>query len=178
MVWSTNVPGNLGNSIGNLWNTQGQWGPISSGVLAKEAAALGGYRGAPTPSASYLGVGMLVVIAAGTLWWRTDRRLWFFGSLGVVTVVFSLRVGGGRWGPWALVTHFALFDDVVQSRFAAVFGLCAAVMTSIIVDRSRADAIGWLTPNASDRRPADGREPEGPGRRTDRWTRWAPGGWP
>ncbi len=156
MVWSTNVPGNLGNSIGNLWSTHGQWGPISSVVLAKEAAALGGYRGPPTPSASYLGPGMLLVIAAGTLWWRSDRRLWFFGCLGVLTALLSLRVGGGRWGPWAVVTHLPLFDDVVQSRFAAVFGLCAAAMTSIIVDRSRSAALRRFTPAAA------------PG--ADRWT--------
>jgi hypothetical protein len=170
MVWSTNVPGNLGNSIGNLWNTQGQWGPISSGVLAREAAALGGYRGAPTPSPSYLGAGILLVVAAGTLWWRSDRRLWFFGSLGVVGAVLSLRVGGGRWGPWAVVTHLPLFDDVVQSRFAAVFGLCAAAMTAIIADRSRSEAIGWLTPAAFDRRPATGNRQPATAERRTRWT--------
>jgi len=173
MVWSTNVPGNLGNSIGNLWSTQGQWGPISSGVLAREAAALGGYRGAPTPSASYLGPGMILVIAAGTLWRRSDRRLWFFGSLGILTAVFSLRVGGGRWGPWAVVTHLPFFDDVVQSRFAAVFGLCAAAMTAIIVDRSRSDAIRWLTPTGFAHRPgAERRPPPTAGR----WTRRVPAG--
>ena len=98
MVWSTNVPGNLGNSIGNLWSTHGQWGPISSVVLAKEAAALGGYRGPPTPSASYLGPGMLLVIAAGTLWWRSDRRLWFFGCLGVLTAAAQPASGWGAVG--------------------------------------------------------------------------------
>jgi len=159
MVWSTNVPGNLGNSIGNLWNHFGQWGPVDSRLLAQEAPVLGGYRGPAGPSSSYLGVGLLVVVGVGTLIWRSDRRLWFFGALGVVTAALSLRVGGDRWGPWSIFYHLPLVDNVVQSRFVAVFGLCAAVMVAIIVDRSRTAALAWLTdrgrrPLSSDRRRA------------------------
>ena len=144
MLWSTNVPGNLGNSVSNLWSHLGQWGPISSQALAQEARALGGYRGPAGPSASYLGVGLLVVVGVGSLVWRSDRRLWCFGALGVITAAFSLRVGGDRWGPWSLVYHLPLVDNVVQSRFVSVFGLCATVMVAIIVDRSRSASQAWL----------------------------------
>lgn len=144
MVWSTDVPGNLGNSLSNFWSHLGQWGPINSRQLAQEAPTLGGYVGPASPSPSYLGPGLLLVLVAGTLVWRSDRRLWFFGGLGVITAAISLRVGGGRWGPWSVVYHLPLFDNVVQSRFVAVFGLCAAVMAAIIVDRSRSGTLEWL----------------------------------
>ena len=62
----------------------------------------------------------------------------------MITAALSLRVGGGRWGPWSVVYHLPLFDNVVQSRFVAVFGLCAAVMVAIIVDRSRSGTLEWL----------------------------------
>ena len=142
MVWSTNVPGNLGNTVTNLWSQVGQWGPVSSRFLAGETSLLGGYRGPALPAASYLGPGLLAVIVVGALVWISDRRLWFFGSLGVVTIVISLRAGGGQWGPWALVDHLPLFDNVVQSRLDAVFGLCAAVMLAIVVDRTRSSVLG------------------------------------
>jgi dolichyl-phosphate beta-glucosyltransferase len=145
MVWSTDVPGNLGNSFSNFWSHLGQWGPINSRQLAQEAPALGGYAGPASPSPSYLGPGLLLVMAAGTIVWRSDRRLWFFGGLGVITAAISLRVGGDRWGPWSVVYHLPFFDNVVQSRFVAVFGLCAAVMAAIIVDRSRSGTLEWLT---------------------------------
>jgi hypothetical protein len=164
MLWSTNVPGNLGNSISNLWSHLGQWGPISSRALAQEARALGGYRGPAGPSSSYLGVGLLGVVGVGTLLWRSDRRLWCFGALGIITAAFSLRVGGDRWGPWSLVYHLPLVENVVQSRFVSVFGLCATAMVAIIVDRSRSASRAWLI----DR----GRRPRSGGRR---WTPRAAG---
>ncbi len=137
MLWSTDVPGDLGNAVGNFWSHLGVWGPLNARQLAQEAPVLGGYRGPPTPSSSYLGVGWIAVIVVGVLWWRRDRRLWLFGALGLVTAVISLRVGGDRWGPWALVYHLPLFRDVVQSRFSAIVDLCAAVMLAVIVDRTR-----------------------------------------
>ena len=136
-LWSTNVPGDLGNIAGNFWSHLGVWGPLNARQLAQEAPVLGGYRGAPLPSSSFLGIGWLAVMVAGVVWWRRDRRLWLFGGLGLVAAVISLRVGGGSWGPWALVYHLPLFRDAVQSRFSAVVDLCAAVILAIVVDRVR-----------------------------------------
>jgi len=157
MVWSTNVPGDLGNAIGNFWSHLGRWGPLTSQQLAQEAPVFGGYLGPALPSSSYLGPGLLVVIGAGSALWRSDRRLWFFGGLGVITAALSLRVGGGRWGPWSIVYHLPLFDDVTQSRFDAVFGLCAAVILAIVVDRSRSQALEWSRRWRNGHEPATGR---------------------
>jgi hypothetical protein len=155
-VWSTNVPGALGNSFGNFWSHLGLWGPVGAQSLANQASVLGGYRGAALPSPAYLGPGLLVVVVAGAIWWRRDRRLQLFGVLGVLTAALSLRVGGGRWGPWALVDHLPLFRNVVQSRFSAVVGLCAAVMLAVIVDRSRSAVLSWPSARADAPHPAPG----------------------
>lgn len=141
-LWSTNVPGDLGNVAGNFWSHLGVWGPLNARQLAQEAPVLGGYRGAPLPSSSFLGIGWLAVMVAGLVWWRRDRRMWVFGGLGLVAAVISLRVGGGSWGPWALVDHLPLFRDAVQSRFSAVVDLCAAVILAIVVDRVRSVLAG------------------------------------
>lgn len=143
IVWSTNVPGDLGNSLGNFWSHLGQFGPVSTPALAQEATVLGGYRGPATPSPSYLGPGLLLVVVVGLLIWRKDRRVWFFGGLGLVLAALSLRVGGTHWGPWALVYHLSVLQNVVQYRFSAVIGLCVAVMLAVIVDRSRTDLLAW-----------------------------------
>ena len=143
LVWSTDVPGELGNSIGNFWSHVGRFGPVSTQALAREAAVLGGYRGPAPPSPSYLGPGLLLVVVVGLLVWRKDRRLWFFGGLAVVLAALSLRVGGTHWGPWALVYHLSVLQNVVQYRFSAVIGLCVAVMVAVVVDRSRTDLLAW-----------------------------------
>ncbi len=141
-LWSSDVPGDLGNSAANFWSRLGTWGPLDSNQLAAGARALGGYQGPPVPSPSFLGWGMLIVLAAGVVAWRRDRRLWLFGALGLITAVLGLRAGGGEWGPWALVDHLPFLRDVVQSRFSAVTDLCAAVMLGVIVDRTRWWAAG------------------------------------
>jgi len=153
-LWTTAVPGDLGNTFGNFVASVGQWGPIGGRQLAAEATALGGYRGPALPSPSYLGIGVVAVVVLGTVWQRRDRRLWLLGGLGVVLAAFSLRSGGGTWGPWALVDHLSLAANVVQSRFSAVIDLCAAAMVAIVVDRVRAVAPrraagGWAAPLAA-----------------------------
>jgi hypothetical protein len=139
-VWSNNIPGSGGNALSNLWNQVGGWGTIDG----RQLNFLEGFRGPPMPSPSYLGWGLVGVLAVGTLHWRSDRRLWLFGGLGVTTAGLSLRVGAGGWEPWAAVDHLPLFTNIVQSRFDGVFGLCAAVMLAIIVDRSRTEAADWF----------------------------------
>ncbi len=173
MVWSTNVPGNLGNAVANFWSGVGRWGPIGASALAKAAPVLGGYRGPVTPSPSYLGPGVVAVLVAGTIWWRRDRRLWLFGALGVVAAALSMRVGAGRWGPWALLYHLPLVRDVVQSRFAVVVGLCAAVMLGVIVDRSRSGIAAWAARRQARAEPTSGQT--GRAGRLPPSTRWVAG---
>jgi hypothetical protein len=143
MVWTTNVPGAIGNTVNNFWARYGTWGPLSSQYLVTVAKTAGGYQGAAPPSPSYLGPGLLIVLALGVVWWRKDRRLWLFGSLGLVLAALSLSVTAHHWGPWSVLYHLPLFQNVVQYRFAGIIGLCAAVMLGVIVDRSRSDLAAW-----------------------------------
>ncbi len=98
---------------------------------------IGGYLGRPLPSSSYIGWGIVVVLVAGTLVWRRDRRLWFFGALGLVTAVFSLGERAHQWVPWQLFDRAPVLDNVVEQRFVAVTYLCLAVALAVILDHCR-----------------------------------------
>ena len=99
-------------------------------------ARLGGYQG-PTLSGQYLGIGLLAVLAIGTLVWRRDRRLWVFGLAALVTVPLSVQLNKHVWVPWKLLIHVPLVDDIIPSRFLSMTYLAVAVMLGIIVDRTR-----------------------------------------
>ena len=84
LVWPTLPPGTGGSALANVWS------PHSQTVLRSQMLTTGGYQGPALPEAEYLGLGLLVVLAAGLAMWRRDRRLWFFGALGVVALVLSV----------------------------------------------------------------------------------------
>ena len=105
-------------------------------TLQHQMRVIGGYQGPALPQPAYLGLGTLVVLGAGLVVWRRDRRLWLFGALGVVAVVFSLGLKA-YWTPWRVVEHVPLVRNVVAGRFASLTALCAAVMLAVIVDRTR-----------------------------------------
>ncbi len=93
----------------------------------------GGYQGPTLPLLSYVGIGVLIVLAAGMVIWRHDRLLWFFGILGVVAAVLSLGVGNGYWGPWRLFVHLPVLNSVVPINLTAITDLCVAVMLAVII---------------------------------------------
>jgi len=138
-VWAQNVPGSIGNTVGDLWNSIGYWGSISSVYLARLAHYDGGFAGGPLPSPSLLGWGFLAVLAAGLVLWRADRRLWVLFGVGAATFALSLQVGSHRFGPWSLLYHLPLLVQSQQYRLAGIFVLCAAGMLGIVVDRTH----GW-----------------------------------
>ena len=164
-VWSSNVPGLVGNNVGNLWDSIGHYGPISAKFLVATGRLVGGFAGVAGPSPSYLGWGFLAVLAAGVIVWRRDRRLWLFGALGAVIFALSLSAGPHHWGPWSVLYHLPVLLNVVQYRFASIFVLCATAMLAIIVDRCHSSVADWLARRSSLRRqapttgghPADGR---------------------
>jgi dolichyl-phosphate beta-glucosyltransferase len=96
--------------------------------------ALGGYEGAPLPSAGYLGWGLLAVLAAGLVVFVRDRRLWLFGFLLAFCVVFSLGERRGQLQPAHLLAHLPLLDQVIEQRFMVFGFLFAATMLALVVD--------------------------------------------
>jgi hypothetical protein len=101
-----------------------------------------GYQGPPLPPPEYLGLGMIIVLVAGVVAWRRDRRLWFFGALGLITLLASLGVKS-YWTPWRLLTHVPLVQNVIPSRLVAIISLCVAIMMAIVIDRAHRSVRSW-----------------------------------
>ncbi|MHB1775178.1 MAG: hypothetical protein ACYCU7_04185 [Acidimicrobiales bacterium] len=98
---------------------------------------MGGYFGRNLPSSAYLGWGLLAVLAAGALAWWRDRRLWFFGSLGLLTAALTLGVRRQYWVPWDLLGRWPFLSNVIEQRFVAVTYLALAAMLAVVLDRTR-----------------------------------------
>jgi hypothetical protein len=138
LVWPTLEPGAGGIVLSNLWHLRVMTG------LRNVMQVVGGYEGPSLPQGEFLGLEMLVVIGAGlVVWWR-DRRLWFFGVLGVVTTVLSLGVESHYWVPWRILAEVPLIRSIIPGRFVAMTTVCAAVAVAIVVDRTHATVAEWL----------------------------------
>jgi hypothetical protein len=106
--------------------------------------ALGGYQGSALPSATYLGWGLLGVLAAGLLIWIRDRRVVFFGLLLAFCMVCSLGERKGQWVPARLFNRIPVLENVIEQRFMAIGFLAAAVMLALVLDRMHADLPKFL----------------------------------
>jgi hypothetical protein len=138
LVWPSLVPGGGGIDLANLWNI---------GFMSRPAQQLfAGYQGPALPQVAYLGLGFLAVVGAGLIVWWRDRRLWFFGGLGLITVALSLGVQSRYWVPWRVLAHIPVIQNVTVTRFMAVTTLCAAILLGIVVDRIRSAVAGWVPP--------------------------------
>jgi hypothetical protein len=135
LVWPTIAPGSGGISLENLVHVHYFGGEF--------ARFFGGYQGPALPQVEYLGLGMIIVLAAGVAAWRRDRRLWFFGALGVIALVASLG-NQSYWTPWRLLTRLPLVQEVVPSRFTSIVGLCVGIVLAIVVDRTHGAVREWL----------------------------------
>jgi len=108
-----------------------------------------GYFGSHPLLLGYLGLGMVAALVIGVAWFRTDRRLWFFGALLVVLEALSL---GARYWPWRVFDGLPVLANVVPDRLAAVADLCAAVLLGLVVDRVHRSGLRWPAPRDT-RRP-------------------------
>ena len=136
LVWPTIPPGGGGITLGNLWH------PGYMTALRNEMQVTGGYEGPALLQAEYLGLGMIIVLVAGVVAWRRDRRLWLFGALGIVAVMASLGIQS-YWTPWRVFTHVPLVQNVITGRIAIITSLCAAIMLAVIVDRTYGSVAFW-----------------------------------
>ena len=107
--------------------------------------ALGGYEGAPLPSAGYLGWTLLAVLAGGLVVFRRDRRLWLFGFILALCAWCSLRTVYKHWTlvPAELFARLPLLENVIPQRFMTIGFLAAAIMLAVIVDRVHESVPGW-----------------------------------
>ncbi|HUA96189.1 MAG TPA: hypothetical protein VMB82_11770, partial [Acidimicrobiales bacterium] len=124
--------------------------PLSA--AGRGLAIAGGYVGPNLPGASSLGIGALAVIVVGLLLFRRERALWFFGALGLVSVVFAFGDTGSHLAPWRLLDRSSVLRNVIPLRFLAVTLMCVAVMAGIVIDRVHS----WLRSTVHPRTSAAG----------------------
>ncbi len=139
LIWPTVSPGVGGTSLANYWHLT--FDPAS---VVDAQRRVGGYQGPGMPDPTYLGIGLLVVLAAGVVIWHRDRRLWFFGVVGLASVALSLSIANTYWVPWRVLVHIPMVKNVMPSRFTAMTVLCAAVMLGIVVDRTHTTVTRWV----------------------------------
>jgi hypothetical protein len=98
---------------------------------------LGGYyggAGAPTP---YLGIALVVFLAAAVVVWRFRRLAWCAAAAGVLGWALSLgAVAGGTesWAPWRLLYRLPLVGDILPPRFTLFSDLAAALLLALTLD--------------------------------------------
>ena len=115
--------------------------PAASGVHANAVLHLGSSYQGPLLSSQYFGIGLLIVLVGGCIAWRRDRRLWLFGAIGLVSIVFSL--GATKpYLPWEVFKHLPLFDNVDAAHFVLITYLAVAVMLGLIVEHTYASVSG------------------------------------
>ena len=105
---------------------------------------VGGYQGL-TLSGQYFGIGLVLVLVAGVLAWRHDRRLWLFGAIGVVTVALSLGRENHFWVPWRVMARIPLVQNIIPGRFVTMSYLAAAIMLALIVDHAHRASAAKVT---------------------------------
>ena len=102
-----------------------------SAALEGFAHRVGAYQG-PTVPAEFLGPGVLLVVAAGVVAWRRDRRLLLFAGLGLLFLVLSLGSGGVR--PWGLLDGLPMAGNLVPVRFLVVAIAALAAALALVLD--------------------------------------------
>ena len=115
-----------------------------SAVDHQHRLILGGYQGSSLPGEGYLGLGLVILLVAALVVWRRDRRLWFFGAIGVVAVTLSFGERAHYWLPWRLFLHAPLVENILPARFMTVTIFCVAVMLAIVVDRVHGSVLAWV----------------------------------
>ena len=106
---------------------------------------VGGSQGV-TLSGQYFGWGIAVVSTLGVvIWWR-DRRMWLLAVLSVLTAWTSFGIGLHHWAPWNLLGSRPLFENIIPSRFLIMTFMTTGAMAAIVIDRSRAWAMGAVKP--------------------------------
>lgn len=133
-VWGPGDIGSFGGTALGSYFLPASPNPISTALDHQ----FGGYQ-APTFSAQYLGLGLVLVLVVGTAIWRRDRRLWLFGILGAISVPLSFGLRQGSWTPWRLFMVLPEFENIIPMRFLTVTYLAAAVMLALILDHSYAE---------------------------------------
>jgi hypothetical protein len=86
-----------------------------------------GYLGPQGPNVDYLGIGLLIAIAASCPVWRRRRACTVIAGVGVLTWVLEL-VPAGLWA------RLPLLSSIIVRRFALPVSLCAGLLIAASID--------------------------------------------
>jgi hypothetical protein len=86
-----------------------------------------GYLGAQGPNVDYLGVGLLIAIAASSPLWRRRRTCTVIAAVGVLTWLLEFV-------PPSLWARLPLLSSIVVKRFALPVSLCAGLLMAASID--------------------------------------------
>jgi hypothetical protein len=101
------------------------------------SADASGYQG-PLVSSQFLGLGLIAILMCGLVIWRHDVRLWLFGVVGFIALVFSLGTGKLDQLPWGLLAHQPLLENILPARMVIFVYFAAATMLGIVIDHTHA----------------------------------------
>jgi len=142
-------------------------GPVVPDVLVRISPVgrtmADAFAGGPTENGSYLGITLLLVMAAGAVALRRMAVVQVAVVGGVVAFVLSLGArlvvhtapgptatgAPNGWPfplPGALLAHLPLLDGVLPSRFSMYVDLAAAILLAVVVDQVRAAALARRGP--------------------------------
>ncbi len=141
LIWPTVKPGYYGIGLNALIRLN------STTPQAVQAQRLGGYQGYGLHQGEYLGLGLILVVAVGIMVWRRDRKLWLFGTVGVICIALSLTAApqiNSYWVPWRILLRVPVVQNILPDRFMAMTFLCAAVLLGLIVDHSHRSVVERL----------------------------------
>jgi hypothetical protein len=116
---------------------------------------VGGYQG-PILSTHYLGLGVLVVVIAGGVGFRRDRRIWLFGATAVLAVAVALGYRSSALAPWRWLMTLPQFGNIQAERFVLVAYLALGCMVGVILDHTRAAVQKWADHRQPDANTATG----------------------
>lgn len=118
-------------------------GPLVPGpYLLLGSSTTATWAGNASENGSYLGAGLLVLLASVAVRRRREPVVRFLVALGLVAFVLSLgtrlHVAGHRYDvplPFALLTHVPVLHNLAAARFSLYVVLCAALLLAVGLDR-------------------------------------------
>ncbi|MGH9298099.1 MAG: hypothetical protein ACRDZP_09015, partial [Acidimicrobiales bacterium] len=137
--------------------------PVRASHAVRQFAQLNGYFGVPGPDQSFLGIGLLVVLAAAIPLLLRRREAGVLALVGGAAWVCALgpflvplTSEPQWWLIWRYVNHTPLLENIGPTRFPLVTTACAAVLLALALDRFASLAAG-LAARTSEARSASAR---------------------
>lgn len=114
------------------------------------AAAAGPSTGDLEENGGYIGIPLLLFLAAGIFRYRKDQVVKLFAALAAIALVFSfgsrLHVYGHFTSvplPFALLTRVPFLGNEVAIRYADGMWLCVGFLSARLIDRAATDWASW-----------------------------------